>query len=751
MMLQSRSTAARFAVWVVFVAALSACGSSEDRARDHIAKAAEYLAEKRPVEAKLELRSALQFDPTLVDAHNDLARIELAEGNPAAALTHTSEAHRLDPSNSEAALRLADLMLAVDPEKANSIIEATIAREPENPAGYLGRSRLALSQGRMHAAATATQQAMKLDPDDPGIDWHYGTIMQGMIQQARLGGVEVDDSVHMGAVAGFQRYVEKDGPAPWAALIEQARSLSTWPKVANKAPELFRSGVERAREEGSIEDQLAALTKTISYARSFGNKELLDWSLELLLGLRPENARTWRQLAELRGVTRKDPQAVWDRALAEQGENPQIHLEYARFLVFRWQLDDALAHLQAKADEGIDPPVLMGAVASTQLAAGRRKEAERTVRLLEQQHPGHPRTILERAQFDLRNGEIRKAIGTLNRLVEQHPDPDAYRLLSRAQEVSSDRTAAIEAIEKAIETRGDFHYEDQRTRARLLAAAGRCEDSMHELFAIQDRMSLSDQDMVMLARCQYETDLEQRGRRVLEKLLAKPAPPAEAVLLYAQREGSVPERGALARGKLEKLLQRDPSNWAVITELTRLDLTEKRTAEALARLDAAVEANGDATPARVRLLRARVSAEMGREEGTIADAKIAFESQPRMRGALELLVALYLRKNQIDEAVAATEEARRVGAFDQDRRMLLGRLYRAQGRNADALQIFETALAQDESDPSLYFELGQALQSLERTDEAITAFEKALSIDTNFPEASAARRALEGTRSAGAS
>ena len=57
----------------------------------------------------------------------------------------------------------------------------------------------------------------------------------------------------------------------------------------------------------------------------------------------------------------------------------------------------------------------------------------------------------------------------------------------------------------------------------------------------------------------------------------------------------------------------------------------------------------------------------------------------------------------------------------------------------------------DASDPSVYYEMGLSLKSLDRADEAVAAFEKALSIDTNCPEANDARRALEGTRSAGAS
>ncbi len=751
MTMQSPSRAARIAALLGLVAALAACSSSEDRARDHVAKARAYLAENRRAEAKLELRSALRFDPLLVEAHNNLAKIELVDGNVSIALTHMSEAYRLDPTDSEAVLQLASTLQGINPDQSEALIEGVIVREPKNAAGYIGRSKFALLQGRIQAAAVDARRAMRLAPDDPRTDWHYGTVMQAVIRKEQLMGEDVEDSARMSVLSAFQRYIEKGGPVPWAAQIEQARVLAAWPGFSEQASGLFRFAVERTLEEGSAEDQLAAVAQAVRYARSVRDDELLEWALELKVELKPQDAHSWRQLADLRSRTRRDPQEVWDRALTQQADNPQLHLEYARFLTFKWRLDDALAHLQSNADEGVDPPLLLSAVASTQLAAGRGKDAARTIARLEQQHPNHPRTVLGRAQLDLREGKVRRAVANLTHLVEQYPDPDAYRLIARAHEVSNDPDAALAAIEKAIESRRRFNYDDQSTRARLLAANGRWSESISQLFAMREHTPLSDAELVLLARCQYENGQTKHARKALEDLLAKREPNAEAVLEYARREGLRPGGATLARRTLEALLSRSPQNWAVIVELTRLDLAAEQKAEALARLDRVVAANGDATPGRIRLLRARVSAETGREAGTIQDARLAFESQPRLRGALELLVALYVRKSQIDEAVAATEEARRVGAFDQDRRLLLGRLYRVQGHDAKALATFQAALKRDASDPSLYYEMGLSLKSLDRADEAVAAFEKALSIDTNFPEANDARRALEGTRSAGAS
>jgi tetratricopeptide (TPR) repeat protein len=420
-------------------------------------------------------------------------------------------------------------------------------------------------------------------------------------------------------------------------------------------------------------------------------------------------------------------------------------------MISEWRLDEALAYLEAKALEGIDPPMLLSAKISTQLAAKRVEAAAKTVARLERDHRNHPRTVLSRAQLNIRQGQMKKAVRSLRSLVEQSPDPDVYLLLARAEAISGNSGRALAALNKAISASPFFNYEAQSERARMLAGHGKWKAAIRNLIAMRDRTPLAPEDQALLARCRYANGEELHGRKLLESLLDKPRPPASAVIEYARREAGSEEGARIAKRELLRLLRPRPTNWEALQALTRLDLAEGRGQEALARLDQTFARDPGAVPPPMRLMRARVSAELGREAGTLADAREAFETQPRLRGALEFLVVLQLREGRVDEAIAFAEEARRVGAFDSDRRILLGRLYQMKGRDAEALAIFERAVSEQAADPSLYFHLGLTLRSLDRADEAAQAFEKALSISTNFPEADEARRALEGARSAGAS
>jgi predicted Zn-dependent protease len=734
--------------WLLVLLALcstSACHSDKQRVADHLEQGQEYLRNARPAEAALEFQSALKFDPDSLAAHNRLVEIEISNGNPAAALFHVWEAYRIDPTDADAVLHLTTLIRADEPERAEALIEALVEREPDNPAGYIGQSDQALSRGRTRDAAAAARKAMELAPDNPIADWQYGYVLQALIRERQIKADPIEDDIYDGAIDAFERYIRKGGTSPWNAQIEQARVMAAWPGRNQATAAQFRIATEHALEKGTFEEQSRAAAQSADFARATGNTELLEWSLNHLVERKPRNYRSWRDLAELHSKQRKDPEEVWQRFVNALPTEARPHIEYARHLVFAWKLDEAIEYLNTKAREGIDPPALLGATAATQIAAGRISDATATVKRLERQHPNHPRTILQRVQLEIRKGQIAGAARSLRALVEEHPGYNAYLLLAGIEEVSDNLDAAIAAIQKAIASTSFFSYEAERVHARLLANRGDYPGAIRSLLAIQERMKLSDADQVLLARCRYETGREAFGRKILRDLLTSRRPPSDAVIDFARREGTQPESADLARRELEALLRREPKHWDAVQELTRLDIAADRRPHALERLDRLVLAWPNVIPAPIRLLRAQVSADAGREAGTLADAKAAFEEQPRLRGALEMLVALHLRKNQIGPAIHAAEEARRAGAFDASRRLLLGQLYRMKGRDGDALATFEQALESDPNDPTLHYQLGLVLRTLDRSAEASVAFETALALSSSFPEADAARRALEGS------
>jgi len=740
----SRGRTARIAALLTVLSAL-ACTSDEQRASIHLDSGNAYLQEGRRIEAELEFQNVLKFDPANAAAHNRLAEIHLMNGDPTIALAHLREAYRLDPTNAHTNLYLASLIRADQPERAGALVETVIEREPDNPAGYIGRSQHALSLGRNRGAVAAARKAMEVAPDDPNADLQYGDVLQALIREGQIKAEPVEETVYSGAIKAYERYIRKGGGSPWNARLEQARVMGATPGGGREAIAQIRVAAEHALEKGPPVDQRRAVASASDFARAMRDEDLLEWSLEHLVELEPRDHLSWRDLAALYSRSGRDAEEIWIRFREVLPTEARPHIEYARHLVFSWKLDEALEYLGERASEGIDPPMLLGAMASTQIAAGRIQDATATVRRLQREYPGHPRTIIERAQLDMRKGQIARAGRSLRELVAEQPNYNAYFLLAHVEEVSDNLEAALAAIEQAIKSSRFFTYEAEKMRARLLSARGNCQGSIRSLLSIGDRMELPSSDRLLLARCRYQTGMASMGREILKDLLAARRPSPEAVVEFARRESDDEESANLARRELEALLRRTPNHWDAVRELTRIDTEGGRIKLALERLDRLVAAQRNHVPPMIRLLRARVSADAGREAGTLADAKAAFEGKPRLAGALELLVALHLRKGQIAEAIASIEEARRVGAFNPQRRLLLGQLYRMSGRNSDALAIFEQAIEVGREDPMVYYEMGLSLRSLDRREDASIAFEKALAISSTFPEADAARRALEGT------
>ena len=252
-----------------------ACGSDASRARDHLEQGQAYLQQAQRTEAALEFQSALKFDPGSFQAHNQLADIELLNGNYADALFHMSEAYRLEPNDAYAALHLASLLRADQPQRAEELVESVIEREPNNPAGYMGRSDQALSTGRTRAAVKAARMAMEVAPDDPNTDWQYGYVLQALIRERQVTGDPIEDKVFTEAVNAFERYIRKGGTAPWNAQVEQARVMAAAPHLTREAAAQFRVAVEHSREKGTPEDQQRAAAWSADFARSAGADELL--------------------------------------------------------------------------------------------------------------------------------------------------------------------------------------------------------------------------------------------------------------------------------------------------------------------------------------------------------------------------------------------------------------------------------------------------------------------------------------------
>jgi len=162
-------------------------------------------------------------------------------------------------------------------------------------------------------------------------------------------------------------------------------------------------------------------------------------------------------------------------------------------------------------------------------------------------------------------------------------------------------------------------------------------------------------------------------------------------LEFARREGQRDPDGS--RKALARALSVTPGNHELLTAISQLDLRTGHADRAMRRLDEVIESQ--LAGPHILLLRAEILARTGELDRAEADALRAFEAAPELPGTIDLLFAIYQAQGKLADTQRSFEEAESVGVLHAGARVLLGRLYLAQGDVDRAKEMYEKVLAED--------------------------------------------------------
>lgn len=124
--------------------------------------------EKRLDDALSELEELLKQEPRNVEAIQEAARIELAKGKAANAITRLEAAASFRPADAQLRADLVEACLAGrDFKKAASILSDALAAFPNDPSLLAARGRSLLLEGRLEDASGAFKKAIEQDPRRP--------------------------------------------------------------------------------------------------------------------------------------------------------------------------------------------------------------------------------------------------------------------------------------------------------------------------------------------------------------------------------------------------------------------------------------------------------------------------------------------------------------------------------------------------------------------------------------------------------
>jgi tetratricopeptide (TPR) repeat protein len=689
--LRTPSTRARHLALAALLCA--GCTSPEERFAEHVARAEAYLEQRRSDEARIELLAALKLDPRSADVNWRLGELLSESGAFREALFHFGEAYRLDPSRVDAALRQVSLIWRESPQLAQQFLRRVKRRHPDDPRVLRTESALALVRGDAAAALNAARAALDLAPEDAESWSQLGAAHKGRIREALARGADPADTLYEEAIAAFEKVDDLES-GHVGARLEKAHVYGSWKNHGADAVAAYRSAIALAEERENRERWLGAALAMEAYAHRTGRRELRVQALRAAVAAAPSRIRTWDALARAAEAHRGPEQAerVYLTLLEQHAERPAAHIAYTSHLARQRRGPDAIEHLERVLSQGLDAAVLWEQLVRLELSDGLRADARATYHRMRELHTDDTLTVRSAARLAIADGRGADALEILGEVEGTDDSSEVEQLRALGYLAVGDVENATAAIQRALTLAQDFPVAVKRIEASIRHEAKQWDAALQALRALEEHgQTLTAAERLMRARSLYELGQHEAGRRELDALLGESSLYPEAAVAFSKWEGQ--RYPAEAQRQLSRALRFAPGSYELLATLTRLEVETGQADRALRRLDEVV-ASQLAVP-RVLLLRAQLLAMAGKPGRAETDALKAFEADPQLPGAVDLLFEIYERQGKLTEALGSFEEAESVGVLHPGARVLLGRLYLSQGLREEARATYEKVIEVD--------------------------------------------------------
>ncbi|MGI9592648.1 MAG: tetratricopeptide repeat protein [Myxococcota bacterium] len=670
---------------------VTGCRSPEERLAHHMARGEAFVRDNEIDAALLEFQSALNAQPNNAGVYERIGDVlmEYSQLYPQA-ISYYREAHRLDPNRIHSIVREARLLALEDPERARSLLDRAIALDPDDGAVLRAKAFFALVANDLPGARKAAERAIELDPS-PMSYAELGAVYLAHIARD-LQNSRFPAAAHRnGALQAYAKVNELKGGNYHRAILEQAR-VHGLSRRRSQAHRSFRQAIELAKEEGAAETQLVVFT-AVEYARRERDRELERFALRAMVDVDEDHYQAWRELAE---VTARRPNQSSDEILqellAKRPDDGQAWLLWADHLARTDRARNARTDLRRLIDRGIDDPAVYEALIRLELRLGSVERARALLDALEHKEPDARVTQVASARLAIAEGRPEDAERLLTSLVRSDPFPELLRLLALAHMRQGEPAEARKVLLRAQELSGEPSVPLLRLLAEVDMGGGNWLAAMGAYIEmLKRRATLSDAERVNFAIASYHTGNVEKAQDVLRDMLRVAAPVPQAAVAYAQLFGA--DDGLFALGSLYSAHRRAPGNAEVIREMTRLELRYGKNQRALDRLNALIQKR-QAGPL-VIFSRAEVLADAGAYAQAEADALLAFEADPTLIEAVDLLHSLYRAQGKLDSARLAFEEADAAGVLHPGARLLLARLLVEDGEVERAQAMLERVVEEN--------------------------------------------------------
>jgi putative PEP-CTERM system TPR-repeat lipoprotein len=656
---------------LLLLVTLLAAGCDPLVAEDHYLRAREYAEDHQTAAAIIELKNALQKDPSHAQARFELGSIYLAVGELPGALKEFERALDLGISGEEieAGILEAKLGLGRHAEVLGTIGE----RQPVPPRLLSIKGRAQLQAGQENEGRAVLEEALRQDP----------TLDRAYVALARL---DLGHGHLTGAADRIEQGLRLATPTReiWLAKgdIEEARGDLTAARAAFEQAAQFEAADQTA-EVGIVRVMLAS--NEFDEAREY---------LDDRLRRHPQDPGFNFYLGALE-LSQADPEAA----------------------------QAAFREVQARLPEHLPTLFMMGA---TQYQLGNYAQAIDQLRRYVSRVEGNVKAYKLLAAAYLKREDPESAIDALAPVEDMLDDAEGHELMGTAYLQLGDFARAMPHLERAAQLGPDSARVGTRLAVGYLGG-GDTDAAIRQLEAASNASQDAEPANIMLANVYLQTGRLEEAERVAARFLERAPNNAAAhdlvgvvALARGDRDGAnrafaraleidptyaptVMRQAEMARaegdvakaeGLYKQLLEHDPDNLAARLELANLALASGAAEDALEHLERARAAHSSSLEARLRV--GHLALRMGKLKTAELAANEALGLAPDAPRALVLSGRVALARGDVPRASERLDRLEvvlgRADPVDPEQLAEMGDLQRRLGRSERARQTLWQAI-----------------------------------------------------------
>lgn len=748
---------------VLLLALLSgACGEDpQEKSRQYLESAEQYLTESRYEEAVIQYRNAIQNDEQHVPAYLGLARAFQKLGNHQQALNQFMKVLELDPDNVEAKLEVGDYHLqagAQNPEnyvQARKLAEEVLAQEPASVRARILLGNAFAGLNDLNRSLQEMQQALREDPDN-------------LTAHLNLGALELRSQDREKALQTFQEAVRRhpDSPDAHRAIGNFYLAVAEF----EKAEGFFRRALELAPEENA---NLYSLVRHFLVTRQ---PEKVEGLFREIIRSQPDAREPrWGLANYLIGEGREaEGIELLKELIRADSQDRFAALRLAEVYLSQQRLDDAEALIEERLSSNKNDSEAHYLKGKLLLARNDGGHALREFDLAIQNNPALTPAYLEKAALHLKQQEFSRAEETLRGVLSRDEGNLAARAgLAKILALTRRPDDALLEADRVLE-RDAANVDALTARGEALLSQNRLEQSkkafeklnqlqpdnpffLHRLGSIeilQEHVEqglrffeqalsinpdlsdvLNDLVFVRVRQGRYQAALEE-----LDRWASRTSYPDMIHVLRGQVFSSRGDHQE-AEAEFRKAIEKNPDNFQPYLFLGQLNLMRNDFEQAVREVNQLIARNRDFAPA--YLLKAYYLEVAEDTEGAIENYRKTLQLAPENPVAANNLAwILCEREQKLDEALSLAQSARKSDPENRHYADTLGWVHYKLGNYTLAVDQLLFSVNKGGAGAGNYFRLGMAYYKQGNPLQAKQSLRKALELEPSFENAAEARDVL---------